>query len=149
MIPSDKINLIQKKIQNQAIAVDDDEKFLNFNIDDLEIGSIDEFVEFETNGLIKFKKACLVEINCNVWIQSTNGQARPWLLLTDVTNNKVIAEAIDDNNSKLTTLNINNYPLKAAENQEIGLSVETLEDITINQNSGRQNSYINIKILRW
>lgn len=139
-----ELKIIQRKINNASISSNG---YLYFNIDDLKEGTIDDFIEFESNGLIKFKKACTVEINCNVWIGSSNGQSRPWMQLKDYTNDKVLAEVIDDNSSTLTTLNINNYPLKTVENQEVGIFLDVNESSVINQASGRQNSYINIKVL--
>lgn len=146
MIPSNKINLIQKKMPNQVVTTDGG--YLNFNIDDLKLGAIDEILEFENNGLIKFKEDCIIKVNAKVWIGSTTGQARPWLKLMDYTNSKTLDNSIDDNSSKFVSLIINNYCFQVVKNQEIGILLTNNETVIVNQNSGDQNSFINIEVVK-
>ena len=93
-------------------------------------------VQAKSNGIITVNYDGLVRIKAQIWINWNVG-SRPWVHLQDYDSKAILTEAIDDNSSGYTTINIEKIVENVGtKNYDIMVN-SSVAGFTINGNSGR------------
>ena len=106
-------------------------------------------VVFENNGLITLNYVGLIKINLHLWVRGSSASSRPWIYINDYTNNKPLAEWIDDTSSGFNIVDINDLYIQNDKiGNQIGIYVFNVSgSVTPNGNSNNKLSYINLELL--
>lgn len=106
-------------------------------------------VVFENNGLITLNYVGLIKINLHLWVRGSSASSRPWIYINDYTNNKPLAEWIDDTSSGFNIVDINDLYIKNDKiGNQIGIYVFNVTgSVTPNGSSNNKLSYINLELL--
>lgn len=121
--------------------------YITFGVEDID--TTDGGVVFNNDGTITINHIGLVKISANLWVRGSATTSRPWIVIQDYTNQKIITEIIDDTSSSYTSfvfpdIYINN---EEAGNQYAFYVQSVTGSLTINGGSGRTPSYCNIQLL--
>lgn len=149
-----KIKIIQGKI----VATGTYAKGTYITVGETEIDTTDTItvegnetkeVVFESNGLITLNYVGLIKINLHLWVRGSSTSSRPWIYIYDYTNQKPLAEWIDDVSSLYNIAEINDLYI---ENDKIGNQIgiyvfDVSGNITPNGGSNNKLSYINLELL--
>lgn len=106
-------------------------------------------VVFENNGLITLNYVGLIKLNLHLWVRGSSASSRPWIYINDYTNQKPLAEWIDDTSSGFNIVDINDLYIQNDKiGNKIGIYVFNVTgSVTPNGGSNSKLSYINLKLL--
>lgn len=106
-------------------------------------------IVFENNGLITLNYVGLIKINLHLWVRGSSTSSRPWIYINDYTNNKPLAEWIDDTSSGFNIVDINDFYIQNDKiGNQIGIYVYNVTgSVTPNGGSNSKLSYINLELL--